>query len=188
MSEAFLLLGDWKAAAEAAEDGLELYPEDTEILWRADVAYHDHLFDFSRAFELNQRRLKLDDSTGARLDFAERHLTTARFRECLARWAEFKDGEIDEKYLTARDGLRFACEVGAGELDSARKSAQVLLKTADNLSKADWTFAGTKHFVSTFPAFSAASASWVKLFESLEQGDGPGLAEAVRAIQRTFRD
>jgi hypothetical protein len=41
------------------------------------------------------------------------------------------------------------------------------------------------HFVSTHPAFAKARGSWVKLFDSLEAGDGPGMAEAVRDIQKT---
>ena len=75
-----------------------------------------------------------------------------------------------------------------GKTDAARDSAEALLKAAQSLPKAGWTFGGTKHFVAAHPAFSAAKDAWVKLFESLETGDGPGLAEAVRTIQGTLKN
>ena len=57
-----------------------------------------------------------------------------------------------------------------------------------SLQKTTATFSGTKHFVAAHPAFSSAKDAWVKLFESLETGDGPGLAEAVRTIQGTLKN
>ena len=42
----------------------------------AEFVYQEHLFEFAKAFELNQRRLNVNNSFGARMDFAEKHLTT----------------------------------------------------------------------------------------------------------------
>ena len=186
LAQAFALQGDWAGAATAAEHVLELYPEDATHLHLAGSVYHDRLFEFAKAFEFNQRLLNVDNSSGARVGFAEKHLTTARFSECLTRWSELKDSEIDQEYFNVRDSLRFACEFGAGEADAASGSAGALLKAAQSLQKTSWNFRGTKHFVASHPAFSAAKTAWVKLFESLENGDGPGLAEAVRTIQATL--
>ena len=93
LAKALKLLGDLTGAITTAEQVLQVYPEHPGALQALEGVYHDHLFEFVRAFDLNQRLLSVDNSIPARMDFAEKHLTTARFGECLTRWAEFKDGE-----------------------------------------------------------------------------------------------
>jgi len=153
---AFVELEDWSGAAESAEDTLEMTPDSADVLKLAEAIYQSRLFEFEKAFDLNRRRLSIDKSLGARIDFAEKHLTTARFGECLTRWSEFTTGEIDESLFAVRDGLRFACEYAAGKSDLALHSAEMLLKAAENLRETGRAFLGVERFVSDHPTFSAA--------------------------------
>jgi tetratricopeptide (TPR) repeat protein len=177
--------GDWGGVVEAAEHALEIQPDDVDVLEIAEDAYHDHLFSFSRAFELSKHRVELDGSVAVREDFAEKHLTTARFHECVDRWNQFSVDDPNGPFVIVRESLRFACEFGAGD-NAANRSARTLLRIAKGLQKPDRTFSGVTHFVSIYPTFARSRGSWVKLFERLEAGDGRGLAQAVREIQKAL--
>ena len=177
--------GDWNGVVEDVEHALEIHPDDVGLLETAEGAYQEHLFSFSRAFELNKHRAELDGSVPVRMDFAEKHLTTARFRECVDRWNQFSVDELKGPFVVVRESLRFACEFGAGD-NAANRSARTLLRIAKDLQKPDRTFTGVSHFLSIHPTFARPRGSWVKLFERLEAGDGGGLAQAVREIQKAL--
>ncbi len=144
--------------------------------------YHDHLFEFARAYDLNKHRVELDPTVSARAAFAEKQLTTERFEECVEKWNQFQTGELDENHQVVRAGLVFACRHAAGNKDEA-ESAQALLKISGTLQKVGWTFTGTKHFLAEHPAFAQARDAWQRLFTALEDGNGPELARSVREIE-----
>jgi tetratricopeptide (TPR) repeat protein len=183
LAGAQILQGDLNGGVTAIEQALDVYPNNVDVLTRAARIYHDHLFSFDRAFELNKHRVELDGSVSARLDFAEKQLTTARFRECAD--SIVKIPVVGARQVFIGESLRFACQYGA-EDNAAALSAETLLLMVSGLRKVERTFAGTKHFLADNPAFARATNSWVKLFESLEVGDGSGLADAVRQIQKTL--
>jgi hypothetical protein len=107
---------------------LEVLPEDASALKQAEMIYQDILFRFSSAFDLNQRRVRRDNSPGTRLEFVQTHLTTARFSECVARSADFRDEELQAGALPVRDVLRLACRFGAGQKSGARQTAGAILQ------------------------------------------------------------
>ncbi len=103
----------------------------------------------------------------------------------MERWNRFSVDELKGELLIDRESLRFACQYATGD-NAAVRSAETLLKMTESFQKVQWSFAGTKHFLSTSPAFANTRKSWIKLFESLESGSSPGFAEAVREIQKTL--
>jgi hypothetical protein len=50
------------------------------------------------------------------------------------------------------------------------------------LHSSGWSFAGTRHFLASSPAFEPGRASWIALFESLEKGDGAAMAAALHQL------
>jgi len=188
LSQALAAQGDWEGSAEAAENVLEVLPKDASALKQAEMIYQDILFRFSSAFDLNQRRVRRDNSPGTRLEFVQTHLTTARFSECVARSADFRDEELQAGALPVRDVLRLACQFGAGQKSGARQTAGAILQESANLHVPAWRASGVKHFLSLHPAFAAARDLWVQLFEKLEKGDGPGLAGVVRQLGEILKD
>ncbi|HEX8072364.1 MAG TPA: hypothetical protein VF546_20630 [Pyrinomonadaceae bacterium] len=79
----YSLLRDWPGAGEAYANVLQVYPDNAEVYRRAALLYHEQLFKFEQAFALHQQWLaRHKDDVSAQADFAETHLTTARFSEC----------------------------------------------------------------------------------------------------------
>jgi tetratricopeptide (TPR) repeat protein len=93
----------WTEAAQAAENALGLDPESADVLELAENIYHDRLFQFDRAFELNSKRVELGAGGD---DFVEKHLTTARFETCAAlagmRLSEVSDKRIRLAWISTR--------------------------------------------------------------------------------------
>jgi tetratricopeptide (TPR) repeat protein len=183
IAQAHLVRGDRIAAADATDVALELVPESIQSLRIAERLFQDHLFAFERAFELNERRVQLEGDALVRLDFAEKHLTTARFAGCVAHLAPI---DVEGRVVPVRESIRFACEFAMGNKEAAAMSSNALLELAAGLQKPGWVFAGTLHFIASHDAFAASRASWTQLFEKLEAGDGNGLAAAVREIRKTL--
>jgi hypothetical protein len=179
LAKTFALQEKWEEAALATGNVLSLYPAWIEGLERAEGIYHDHLFRFDRAFELNARRVALGEGE---LHFVQNHLTTARFDACATRAAalESKISEQDQhQVLTA---LRFACLSAEQRPEDARAAGRQLRQQIAGLDKVHWTFSGTEHFVSQHAAFAAKSADWVRLFEALEQGDEVKATASLTAL------
>jgi hypothetical protein len=168
LSRVYVFQMKWEEAAEALENALSLYPAYTEALARAVSIYHNRLFRFDRAFELNAKRVEL--GTGE-LEFVESHLTTARFEGCATRAALLLTDTSWKDHRIVLTALRFACLAADQKAEDARVAGHQLVTDISGLEKVRWVFSGTKHFVGQHPAFAAKSAAWVQLFEALEQGD-----------------
>jgi tetratricopeptide (TPR) repeat protein len=188
LSQSLALQGDWQGAVEAMENVLQVFPENPSSLKQAEMIYEHILFRFSRAFDLDERRVRISNSPATRLEFVETHLTTARFSECVTRSAGFTDEELQGGALLVRDALRLACEYGAGQKNVARETAGAILQESAKLHEPVWEASGVKHFVSLHPSFAAGQDLWVRLFEQLEKGDGPGLASVVRELAEVLKD
>jgi hypothetical protein len=55
------------------------------------------------------------------------------------------------------------------------------------LQKASWEIAGTVHFLDSSPAFDSGRASWIALYESLENGDGAAMAAALHQLEEVMK-
>ncbi len=83
LAKALYLLKDWVNAAEGYRNVLSLYPDEDEAYSRASGIYHDILFRFQEAYELNRNWLQRHpNDLIAQADFAEKDFTTGGFVEC----------------------------------------------------------------------------------------------------------
>jgi len=172
--------GKWEDAARVAENGLKSEPEATDLLNVVSSVYHDKLFQFDRAFEMNARRVQL--GLGAE-DFVENHLTTGRFESCADLAAVMRDKDFEVKRLNlAMTSVEFACLNAEKKSDAALAVGRQLRKEIPDLQAAGWNFAGTEHFISSNPAFEANAKDWLSLFQALDRGDQKGALAALTAL------
>ena len=47
--------------------------------------------------------------------------------------------------------------------------------------------AGIRHFLAKAPAFEPGRASWIALFDSLEKGDGAGMAVDLQQLELVMK-
>ena len=181
MAQVFAAQERWAEAAAAEENVLTVHPESMKDLELAESIYHEHLFRFDRAFELNARRVEHGDGE---LDFVEKHLTTARFEACASRAEVLESKTSDKNMRTILIALRFACLAAGGKKDGARAAAAQLRESMTGLEKGNWDFGGTKYFVSRHAAFAGKSQAWVGLFDALEQGDEAKARTALSVVAR----
>jgi hypothetical protein len=181
--------GDLPAATKAIEAGLHIASDDVQLLQSAVSVYRNRLNRYDRAYELSGRWLKLDPSPDARLDFVEADLTTARFEDCAKQVALLDDSAFPAPatpMILIRDTMALACQWGAGQTSVARQTESALVSKAAGLQKTGWEFAGTRHFVASSPAFETGRASWIALFQSLEDGDSAAMTGTLRQLDKVM--
>lgn len=166
-------------AADAAEAALRLDPNSIDIMDFAESIYHDKLFRFDRAYELNARRVEM--GFGGR-DFVEKQLTTGRFEECAAMATAVREGATEKTTRIIVSSIGFACLTAEQKPEAAHAAGHRLRKEVQDLGYFNWSFAGTKHFVSTNPAFAGKASQWVSLFEALEHSDEKKVLAALTAL------
>ncbi len=180
LAQTFSSQRKWREAAAAEEEYLLVFPNSVNGLSRAEGYYHDRLYDYGRAFELNAKRVQLGQGE---VDFVEKHLTTARFDGCITRAEHLQTQISDAGELVVLESLYFAC-LRASHMDS--KAGQVLEKLRSdlqNVQSVDWSFNGTKHFVTIQAPFSDRPAPWVRLFEAIEERNTTKFEMAYRELR-----
>ena len=86
LARAYYNLKEWTSAAECYENVLAVYPEFRPAYERARFIEHELLFNYQRAFKLNESWLQRNpDDLLAAASFAENHFTTGNFDECARR-------------------------------------------------------------------------------------------------------
>jgi hypothetical protein len=181
--------GDFVAASEALTKCLQAFPDNVGFLVTAISIEHDNLYHFDRSYELTQHWLKLDDSPIAKLSMEEEDLTSNHFEDCEKQAAGLEDSALPAALLpitVIRDAMKLSCQAASGQMADAQQTAKALLLKSSQLQNLGWEFDGTRHFLSSSPAFEVARSSWVALYSSLEKGDGAAMAGAVRQIEEAL--
>jgi tetratricopeptide (TPR) repeat protein len=188
LGRAYELKGDLKDAAAADEAYLGVYPTDLGTLKRLSHIDHDELFRFDQAVALDERRIKVDTSTAARLDLEEARLTMSDFAGCIQEADAIPEAGSSARDLLVRDTLNLACQWGAGKKAGAELSAKALLPKAEGVKDPKWTVTGTRHFLAASAAFGPGRASWIGLFDGLEKGDGAAMAAALHQLEGVMQN
>lgn len=185
--------GNYLAAAAAFESALDVNPSDEKLLAAAAALYHDRLFRFERAFELEQRELKIHSSSETRMEFIEASLTASKFPVCIQEATSITDPDatlLEMSQATGvliRDTIKLGCQWGAGEIHDALLTLRGLSLKTSALQKSFWSFAGTLHFLSESPIFERARESWLQLFDSVQKGDSAGMTIALRRLEEVMQ-
>ncbi len=173
----------FEQAVAAYESALEVEQNDEDLLDTTGAVYHDRLFRFDRALELDERLVGVDPSAANRTELMEGALTAARFDVCLEQAGPLSDSATTAPLIPVRDALELACQWGSGNKSGALAAEGALKKDAAEGKKADWNFAGTLHFLSESPAFAKGRAAWVALFTAIENDDAAGMTAALGQLE-----
>jgi tetratricopeptide (TPR) repeat protein len=191
LAKASLALEDWPTAAESYRNVLTLYPDYEDAYQTTHAIYHEKLFAYASAFEVTKRWLERHpNDLAAQANFAEAHLTTARYGE-----AEGRLGALLKKPNlgpSSTVGLRVVEIVNALALKKADTVPGKLQELRTFVSgqpesfHVDWSFEGTTHFVQTEQAFARYRTWLMELFAVVKSTDRAAFLAALDRVQSSF--
>ena len=137
LAQAYTHLEDWANAAASYAAVLTVYPDDKEAYDTASYLYHETLFEFPRAFTLNQQWLERHpDDLAALSDFAEKHFTTGRFTECEQRIALLlANPAVEPSTQIALQAIQIANSLALGKTDLVPGRIDAMVKGIANQSE-----------------------------------------------------
>jgi tetratricopeptide (TPR) repeat protein len=186
------LLGDWRNAATSYANVLALYPRYEEGYQRLSSIYHEHLHEYSKAFDLHAKWLALfPDQVFVLADFAETHFTTGRFREFPQRLkAVLNAPELPSKTKIALQMIEIANLLALGKTDQIPGAVDSLLKAVQN-EKSDfritWSFNGTRRFINEHESLAPYRAWLNKLFAAAQEDNRDDILKKMRESLIQFR-
>ncbi len=171
-------------AAASFLDVLQVDPDNERAYNALNLLYHDNLFAFVKAFDLNQAWLERHpDDLGAQANFAEVAFTVGRFAEAEQRLAALVDRpELNPGTMIALRALEICSLVALDSPDTVRAKldlGELLKGTSDELAASwTWIFAGSRHFIGKHPKLSRHP--WlIQLLAAIEEGNAAAARTAV---------
>jgi len=191
LAETFTYLQDWQNTADCYANVLKVYPDYEKAYRIASYLYHNVLFNFPAAYQENKSWLELNpDDISAQCDFVEQHFTSSRFSECEKLVVSLlKNPEIDTHVNIALRAIEIA------NLVALNKTSQIPDKLDNLVSnitsqpdtfKVNWSFEGTKHFISQNEKLAPYRQWLIQLFEALEQEGRENILVALKAVRESW--
>jgi hypothetical protein len=174
-----------KQAADAWNAAMELDGKNPVLNENLSSIYHEDLMDFAKAYDLIAEAAQEDPSPSNKLNLAEASLTDSKFQECIDTLHSIDAAQINPAETPAMQTLLLACEWGAGDKAAAQTAAGFVAFKA-GMAKSGWVTKGDRTYLASAPQFSANRAAWIKLFQSLEDGDGAGMADAAGTLAQAM--
>jgi tetratricopeptide (TPR) repeat protein len=192
LAKAYFLLRNWLGAAEAYANTLTIYPDYEEAYARASGLYHDVLFNFEKAFSLNQQWLAQHvKDPSAQADFAEKHFTTARFEECGRRINELlAKPEVSASTKSALRAIEIADLLALNQADKILAKLEALIAEVSRQSaefNVEWVFDGTRHFISKTERLSPYRDWLDKLFDAIGGKDRETILNGLKEAKESFK-
>lgn len=161
------------------------------VLNRLAFLYHEKYFDFSKAYEVSQQRIRLDSLNNSILaEFAENHFTTGRFAECEKRIAGLvARPELDIRIKIGLRVIRVANFLAIDMLEQVSIEMEILQADITNQSEdflVGWSFAGAKHFITQQEEFRQYRDWLIQFFESFEKEGRDSILYAYRKQYESF--
>lgn len=190
LARALLLLEEWANAAQRYESLLKVDSDYRLAYERAIFLEHDVLFNYQRAFELNDSWLrKHPDDLSALSEFAEKHFTTSKFEESRQRISSLLTNEKVD--VTVRIALR-AIEIA--DLMALNKSNEVPLRMKTLIElvgsqpadfKVEWSFEGTKHFIDHTKELASNKDWLLRLFVAMERENRDAIVVGLKVASES---
>jgi tetratricopeptide (TPR) repeat protein len=192
LANTYVLLSNWAAAAEAYSNALTINPNKEDAYGRAVWLYHEVLFEFDKAFALNQQWLALyPDDVFVQGFFTETHFTTRRFAECLQRINALPMSTFS---IDNRISLHV---IEIASLLALKKNDQVPARISDLIEevshqpadfKFSWAVSGIRHFIGREEQLSS-HRDWLRqLFDALAGKDRDTIVNGLRQAAASFKE
>lgn len=187
LARAYFNLKEWASSAQPYENVLEVYPDFRPAYDRARFLEHEVLFDYQRAFKLSQswlQRSPVDLTVAA--DFAENHFTTGNFEECGRRISPvLSDVRVEARIKIPLLAIEVASLVAlkrAAEVPSRMKNLIELLEAQPADFKLQWSFEGTKHFISQSQQLAVNKDWLLRLFGAMAGANRDAIVKEVKLL------
>ncbi len=192
LARAYFNLKEWTGAAESYENVLEVHPDFRPAYERARFLEHEVLFNYPRAFKLNESWLQRNpNDVSAVANFAENHFTTGRFDECERHISTLlSDTKFDAKSKIAIRALEIANLVAlnrSAEVPARMKNLIEVLESQPADFKVQRSFAGTKHFISQSEQFAPKRVWLLEIFAAMEGENREAISKKLRDRIRNFQ-
>ena len=191
LAQAYLYLEDWQSSAACYSHVLTVYPDDIGAYQGLTSLFHEKLFKFSEAFELNQNWLKLHpEDVSALVDFAEKHFTTGRFVECEKRCKSL----LASTDVSARDSIILTVieianlrAINNPELIPSKLDTLIETIASQNENFViEWSFEGTKYFISNSEKLKASREWLLQFINAIERENRGAILKDLKAIRANF--
>jgi tetratricopeptide (TPR) repeat protein len=184
LARAFYNLKEWTSAAEYYENVLAVYPEFRPAYERARFLEHEVLFNYQRAFKLNESWLQRNPNDSlAAASFAESHFTTGNFDECARRLSSvLSDAKISIPLRAVEIANLIALNRSA-EVPAKMENLIEALESQKADFRVEWSFDGTKHFISQSEQFAANRTWLLELFEAMRGENRDSILKKVKSLK-----
>lgn len=193
LGRAYFNLKDWTRAAECYENVLEVHPDFRPAYERAWFLEHEVLFNYQRAFKLNESWLHRNpNDRSATVALAEAHFTTGSFDECARRIAAvLSDDGLDAKIKIPLRMLEIATLIAlerSAEAPSRMKSLIEAVESQPSNFNVQRSFAGVEHFIAEHQQFAARKA-WLSEFFAATTGENrDAIIKKLRTASESFKN
>ncbi|UCE07515.1 MAG: hypothetical protein JSW07_05640, partial [bacterium] len=192
LAEAYTYLQDWQNTADCYANVLKVYPDYEEAYKEAVHLYHNVLFNFSKAFDLNQLWLEQHpDDLLEQIKFIEKLFTTSRFKECETKATRFIENKDFSAIVHIVVGvINVGNQIGLQKTDQIPLQIDSLYTIASRQPinfKIDWTFTGIKHFINQNEHLAHHRQWLIHLFEAVEQEDRESILAALQAVRESWK-
>jgi len=176
LGRAYYNLKEWASAAECYENVLEVYPEFRPAYERARFLEHEILFNYQRAFKLTESWLQRNpnDLTAA-ANFAENHFTTGRFDKLTGAKITIPLRAVEIANLVALNR--------SAEVPAKMKNLIEALESQKADFKVEWSFKGTRNFISQSDQFASHRPWLLGLFAAMGGENRDAIIKNLRALK-----
>jgi tetratricopeptide (TPR) repeat protein len=187
LARAYYNLKEWTSAAEYYENVLAVYPEFRPAYEKARFLEHEVLFNYQRAFKLNEAWLQQNPNDSlAAAHFAENQFTTGNFDECARRMSSvLSDAKLSIPLRVVEIANLMALNRSA-EVPAKIKNLIEALESQKADFKVEWSFAGTKHFISQSEQFAAKRIWLMQLIATMDGADRDAIVTRLKIVSDIF--
>jgi hypothetical protein len=187
LARAYFNLKEWTSAAQLYENVLEVHPDFRPAYERARFLEHEVLFNYQRAFNLSQSWLQRNpNDLSAAADFAEKHFTTGSFAESERRISSLlSDARVGPGIkipLLAIEVANLIALNRSTETWLRLKNLNELLEAQPADFKLQWSFEGTKHFISQSQQLAGNKDWLLQLFRALACENRDAIVKELKAL------
>ncbi|WP_240761696.1 tetratricopeptide repeat protein [Nitrosococcus wardiae] len=174
LAQTYLALEAWSEAAASFVQLLQVFPGNGEAYYAASVLYHEKLFAFEKAFSLSQQWLySHPEDLEAHSQLAEQCFTTGRFAEALEHFARLlANPELDPQIKIPLQAFEVAALLGLNQkavVPQKFKDLCVAIAHQPEDFSLEWTFGGSKYFITQAEQLRPYRAWLLELFAALEE-------------------
>ena len=172
LARAYFNLKEWTSATQLYQNVLEVHPDFRLAYERARFLEHEVLFNYQRALKLSETWLQRNpNDLSAAADFAETQFTTGSFAESERRISLLlSDVRVEARIKIPLLVIEIANLIAlrrSTEVPAKLKNLIELLEAQPADFKLQWSFEGTKHFISQSQQLAANKDWLLRLFAAM---------------------